>query len=386
MSRKLSRNRAMFAGLALTVGVATLGVAYNPAQADPPSAGFGKNRVARAKRLATELAAFTKAAKTCDLDTTREAFEDLESVWNAVEIDVQFNSPERYMFFEHVYLEDRVARGTGLEGDPVEPCDVMTTLAEQQANTWAEVVDFLKHSPEESTLFNEVATLRTINQGLRRARTAIDGYPEAVPQTPMTAPDPAGAKVSWERFVADYPTARPLIAFRRPSLATEIDDLLETVSAAFAPANAPDYPNASAALAALAPRYNLGATLVTAAARGHIPTRPVFNAADPYTQGTLGDILGALQDMRENVRLGTLAGATTAQTLYNDAVALSLSFKTGGPLTRADVALTDALNNYVAERSPANARAVLDQISVAEQIFAGQYWRTTALVEFLKSL
>jgi hypothetical protein len=386
MSRTLSRNRAMFAGLALTVGVATLGVAYNPAQAGPPGSGFGKDRVARAKRLATELAAFTKAAKTCDLDTTREAFEDLETVWNAVEIDVQFNSPERYMFFEHVFLEDRVARGTGLEGDPVEPCDVMVPLAEEQATTWTEVVAFLKHSPEESPLFNDVATLRTINQGLRGARTAIDGYPEAVPQTPMTAPDPASAKASWEQFVADYPTARGLIAFRRPSLAAEIDDLMAAVSAAFDPANAPDYADASEALAALAPRYNLGATLVTAAARGHIPTRPVFDAAAPYTQGTLGDILAALADMRENVQLGTSAGATTAQTVYNEAVQLSLSFKTGGPLTHADVALTDALNNYVAERSPANARALLDQIAVAEQIFAGQYWRTPALVNFLKSL
>jgi hypothetical protein len=386
MSRKLSRNRAMFAGLALTLGVSTLGVAYNPAQADPAGAGFGKNRVARAKRLATELGAFTKAAKTCDLDTTREAFEDLESVWNAVEIDVQFNSPERYMFFEHVFLEDRVARGTGLEGDPVEPCDVMVALAEEQATTWDEAVAFLKHSPEESPLFNEVASLRTINQGLRAARTAIDGYPEAVPQTPMTAPDPAGAKAYWEQFVADYPTARGLIAFRRPSLAAEVDDLVGAVSAAFAPANAPEYPEASAALAALAPRYNLGATLVTAAARGHLPTRPVFNAAAPYTQGTLGDILTALQEMRENVRLGTLGGATTAQTVYNDAVQLSLSFKTGGPLTRADVALTNAVNNYVAEQSPANARVLLDQIAVAEQIFAGQYWRTPALVKFLKSL
>ena len=122
MFRKLTRNRPLFAGLALTLGVGALGMTYNPAQA---KTSFGADRVARAERLAAELDAFTEAARTCDLDKTREAFEELESVWNAVEIDIQFSSVERYEFFEHVYLEDRVARGTGLEGDPVEPCDVM---------------------------------------------------------------------------------------------------------------------------------------------------------------------------------------------------------------------------------------------------------------------
>ena len=115
-----TRKRTLFAGLALTIGVSALGISYNPAQA---RTSLGDNRVARAEALAAELDAFTEAAKTCDLDTTREAYEALESVWNAVEIDVQFSSVERYNFFEHVYLEDRVARGTGLEGDPVEPCE-----------------------------------------------------------------------------------------------------------------------------------------------------------------------------------------------------------------------------------------------------------------------
>lgn len=126
MFRKLTRNRPWFAGLALTLGVAALGMTYNPAQA---RTSFGADRVARAESLAAALAAFTEAAKTCDLDETREAFEAAESVWNAVEIDIQFASVERYNFFEHVYLEDRVARGTGLEGDPAESCENMVALA-----------------------------------------------------------------------------------------------------------------------------------------------------------------------------------------------------------------------------------------------------------------
>lgn len=382
MSRTITRRRkTIYAGLAAALAAAGLGVAYNPAQA---ATSLGENRVARAERLAAELDAFTEAAKTCDLDTTREAYEALESVWNAVEIDVQFSSVERYNFFEHVYLEDRVARGTGLEGDPVEPCENMVAFAEAQATTWDEVVEFFRTSPENSPAFNDLATLRTINQGIRLARAAIDGYPEAVPQSDMTASDPAAAKEHFEQFVADYPTARAIIAFRNADLAEEIDGLIADATAAFSSGGT--LPGASEALAALAPRYSLGATLVTAAGRGHVPTRPEFSADDPYTEGTVGDIVTALEGMRDAVELGTAEGAAAAKALYEEKVRLSLSFKTGGPLTHADVALTTAVANYVAAPTEATAKALQDQINVAEQLFVGQYWGTPALVQFLAGL
>jgi hypothetical protein len=262
----------------------------------------------------------------------------------------------------------------------------MVAFAEAQATTWDEVVEFFKNSPENSPAFNDVATLRTINQGIRLARTAIDGYPEAVPQSDMTAPEPAAAKEHWQEFLADYPTARAIIEIRNADLATEIDGLIANVTAAFSSGGTLDFPGASEALAALAPRYNLGATLVTAAGRGHVPTRPEFNAADPYTEGTVGDILTALEGMRANVELGTAEGGAAAKALYDEKVRLSLSFKTGGPLTHADVALTNAVANYVAAQTPATAQALEDQIDVAEQLFVGQYWGTPALVEYLESL
>lgn len=374
------RTRTTVAGLAVALGASALGLASNPAEA---ATSFGADRVARAERLGAELAGFTEAAKTCDLDTTREAYENLESVWNAIEVDVQFSSVERYNFFEHVYLEDQVARATGLEGDPVASCETMVALAEAQAATWAEVIEFFKHSPENSPAFNDVATLRAVNQGVRRARTALAGYPDAVPQTPMTAPDPAGALEHWQEFLADYPTARPIIAFRDPDLATEIDALVANVTAAFEEGDAPAI---SDALAALAGRYNFAATLVTAAARGFVPVRPVFDPDDPYTQGTVADIVRALDAMRDQVALGTPEGAAAARAVYLEKVQRSLSFKTGGPLTHADVALTSAVTNYVTAPTPDNARLLLDQIAVAEQLFVGQYWGTPELVAFLATL
>jgi hypothetical protein len=378
MFRTFTRNRFVLTGVAAALGLSALGLAYAPAQA---RVSLGENRVARAEALAAQLADFTAAAESCDLDTTREAYEALESVWNAVEIDVQFSSVERYNFFEHVYLEDRVARGTGLEGDPVESCENMVAFAKAQEVTWAEVIDFFENAPENSPAFNDLATLRTINQSIRLARAAIDGYPEAVPQSRMTDPDPAGAEAHWDVFLAEYPVARALIAFRNADLADEVDGLVATVTAAFESGA-----GISEALAALAPRYNLGATLFTAAGRGHVAVRPEFNAGDPYTEGTVGDIVTALESMRDAVEAGTAEGALTAQALYEEHVRLSLSFKTGGPLTHADVALTNAVNNYVGAQTEATAAALQDQIDVAEQLFVGQYWGTPALIQFLSSL
>jgi hypothetical protein len=182
-------------------------------------------------------------------------------------------------------------------------------------------------------------------------------------------------------FLAEYPVARALIAFRNADLADEVDGLVATVTAAFESGT-----GISEALTALAPRYNLGATLYTAAGRGHVAVRPAFNADDPYTEGTVGDILTALEGMRDAVEAGTAEGAATVQSLYQEHVRLSLSFKTGGPLTHADVALTNAVNNYVAAQTEATADALEDQIDVAEQLFVGQYWGTPALVQFLSSL
>ena len=250
---------------------------------------------------------YTEAAKTCDLDLTREAFEDAESVWNAVEIDIQFPSPERYMFFEHVYLQDRVVVGLGLEGDAPDDCATRVKMAEEQGETWDEAVDFLTNSTPDSGLFNDVATLRTINQGVRRARTAIDGYADAVPQSAMTASDPAGAKAHWLEFAAEYPVAREIIAFRNEALALEVDGLVAAVATAFEGEG--PFPTASAALAALAPRYNLGATLVTAAARNSLNVRPEFDPDDFYTEDSFGEMLITFGEMRDAIETGTSEGA-----------------------------------------------------------------------------
>jgi hypothetical protein len=340
MSRHI-RHRALYAGLAALLAISTLGgiaLAHT---------SFGATNVERAQALATALDAYAQAVTTCDLDTMREAYKDAETVFNAVEIDHQFVSPEHYMFFEHVYIQDQVPSGLGLEGDDPYDCATNQRLADEQVAAWADVIELLTNSPDPGPLFHDVATLRTVNQHIRLARAELAGNPDATPQTPATAPDPAGAAEDWAEFVADYPTARELIAFRNEALATEIDGLVAAVTAAFDTGG-----DAAAALAALAARYGLGINLVTAAARNSVPsqsTQPVFADENFTSVDFLGDIVLTFFEIRDLIALGTPEAAAQVQVEYTDWLQYPLSFKTGGPLTRANLAFETALANYVAD-------------------------------------
>jgi hypothetical protein len=371
MSRTV-RNRAAFAGLAVALVTSTLGgLAF--ARTD----GYGADRATRGDALAVALDAYTEAVKTCDLDTARVAYEEAETVFNAVEIDHQFASPERYMFFEHIYIQDQVPSGLGLEGDEPYDCATNTRLAEEQAAAWDEVVAYLAASPPETALFDDVAVLRGINQGIRRARAELDGNPAATPQTPATAADPAAAAAHWATFVADYPVARELIAFRNEALATEIDGLVAAVTAAFDAGT-----GASEALAALAPRYGLGINLVTAAARNSIPsesTQPVFDPDAFSSADFLGDLVITFFEIRDLIAAGDVA---QVQVEYTDWLQYPLSFKTGGALTRANVAFETALANWVAAQNETTTKALLEALLIVEQIFVGQYWGTPELVQY----
>jgi hypothetical protein len=375
MSRK-TRNRAL-AGLAAALGVSILGASLNSASA---VTSYGATPVARAEALAAALDAYTTAVQTCDLNTAREAYQDAETVFNAVEIDHQFLSPEQYMFFEHVYIQDQVPSGLGLEGDDPYDCATNTRLAEEQAASWDKIIELIANSPDSGPLFNDVATLRSVNQGIRLAQAELAGLPDATPQTEATAPDPVAAAEHWAEFVADYPVARELIAFRNEELATEIDGLVAAVTAAFDSGG-----DAAAALAALAPRYGLGINLVTAAARNSVPsqsTQPTFADENFTSVDFLGDLVITFFEIRDLIAAGTPEAAAQVQVEYNDWLQYPLSFKTGGALTRANVAIETAIANYVAAQTPETTRALLDALLIVEQVFVGQYWGTPELEQF----
>lgn len=381
MSRTF-RNRALMTGLSVTLGVATLGgLVFNAAQAET---SFGANRVERAQTLAAALDAYTEAARTCDLESARVAYDHAESIWNAIEIDSQFASADRFLFFD-VFMGNQVPSSLGLEGEVADDytCDERVALAEDMVTTWDEVITFLTGSPEDGPLFNDVATLRTINQGLRLARAELSGVDDASPQTPSNAPDPAGSKEHWLEFVADYPVARELIAFRNPGLATEIDGLMAPVSAAFEGDEAQGYPGAADAMTALNSRFGVGLNTYLAAAKNHIPTRPTFDPTNWEALDTLDDVLLTIFEIRDLITAGTPEAAAQVVTEYNDWLQFPLSQKLGTSATnRADVSMTTAVNNYAAAQTEATTRSLRDQLNYVEQIFVGQYWGTPELVQY----
>src|SRR5687767_11678924 len=96
MSRT-TRTRALFAGLVVTLGVSTLGgLMFNAAQA---VTSHGADKVARADALAAALDAYTEAARTCDIDAGREAFQAADAINNAVSQEAQHMAVAEYMLF-----------------------------------------------------------------------------------------------------------------------------------------------------------------------------------------------------------------------------------------------------------------------------------------------
>jgi hypothetical protein len=391
MSRK-TRKRALLGGLAMALGVSTLsGLVFNPAQA---RLSFGADRLERAQGFAAELDAYIEAARTCDLDATRLAYQRAESHLNSFEAEVQFASNDRWLNFDRIFFSEQIPASLGIDEEDAGnyTCDERIDLAEQAAGVWDSIVEFLANSPEDSPLWNDLHTLRSANQSLRLADMLLEGA-TAVPSTPSNDPDPAGAKEHWLEFVADYPTVRGLIAFRNEALATEIDGLVAAVTTAFEGDPSTGYPTALDALSALSSRYGLAINLVDRPARNWNHTRPTWDPEAWETLDTSADMILTIFEIRDRIALGTPEAAAQIVTEYNDWLQYPLSRKMENITGAADLDLTNAVNAYcgapaagqpctAAAQNPQTTQDLVDQLNIAEQLLAGQWWGTPELEQF----
>jgi hypothetical protein len=334
--------------------------------------------------MAEELDAYTEAAKTCDLNAAREAYEVADARLNSFEAEVQFASNARWLEFDRIYFSEQTPASLGLSDEDAGDytCEERVDIAEEQAAVWDSIVDFLADSPEDSPLWNDLHTLRSVNQDIRLARAAIDGVEGASPATPSLDVDPAGAKAHWGEFVADYPAARELINFRNEALATEIDGLVAAVTAAFEGDPSTGFPAASDALSALNSRFGLGINLVDRPARNHMYTRPTWDPEAWETLDSSADMVLTIFEIRDRIALNTPAAAAEIVTEYNDWLQYPLSRKLASITGAADAALTTAVNNYATEQTEATTRALNDQLDITEQLLVGQYWGTPELNQF----
>ncbi|HYH51441.1 MAG TPA: CHRD domain-containing protein [Acidimicrobiia bacterium] len=382
MSRK-TRNRALLGALAVALGASSLGgLFYNPAQA---RTSFGADRLERAEGFAAELDAYVEAARTCDLDAARVAYQRAESHLNSFELEVQFAANDRWLEFDRIYFSEQVPSSLGLGDEDASgyTCEERVDLAEEQAAVWDSIVEFLASSPEDSPLWNDVHALRSADQNLRLAETLLEGSDDAVPPTPSTEPDLAGAKQRALEFVAnDYPAVRDLIAFRDEDLAVELDGLVAAVAAAFAGDPSTGFPTAADALDELSSRFGFAINLVDRAARNWSHTRPTWDPDAWETLDTSADLVLTIFEIRDRIALGTPEAAAEIVTEYNDWLQYPLSRKMENITGTADVDLTEAVNEYAAAQTPETAQELLDELLLAEQVLVGQWWGTPELVQF----
>jgi hypothetical protein len=381
MSR-IFRNRAVLGGLVVTLGVSALGgIGLTSASA---RTSFGADRLERAQGMAEELDALTEAVRTCDLNASREAYEQADARLNSFEVEVQFASNDRWLEFDRIYFSEQMPSSLGLNDEDAGDytCEERVDLAEEQAVVWDSIVSFLADSPVDSPLWNDLHVLRSVNQSIRLARAAIDGVEGATPHTPSLDVDPAGAAAHWAEFVADYPVARGLIAFRNEALAAEIDGLVAAVTAAFEGDPSTGYPAASDALAALNSRFGVGINLVDRPARNWSHTRPTWDPEAWQTLDSSADMVLTIFEIRDRIALGTPEAAAEIVTEYNDWLQYPLSRKMSSITAAADAALTTAVDEYALEQTEDTARALNDQLDIAEQLLVGQYWGTPELDQF----
>lgn len=372
MSRTF-RHRAALAGLAVTIGVTGVGFSLGASA----KTSFGADRLERAEGFVVALEGFVEAARSCDLNAARVAYRSADAQLNSFEVEVAFASNDRWLEFDRIYWSEQVPSSLGISDEDAGDytCEERVDLAEEAAGVWGSIVEYLDGLPEDSPAWNELHQLRAANQGLRLADMALEGF-EDVPATPSNDPDPVAAAAHWAEFASDYQAVRGLI--RNDELAAELDGLVAAAQAAFDadPATAGD------ALGAVSSRFGLAINLVDRAARNHKYNRSTWDPDAWEILDTSADEILTIFEIRDLVTTNTPEAAAQVVVEYNDWLQYGLSRKMASVTGAADAALTTAVNNYAAAQTPETQRALRDQLLIAEQVLAGQFWGTPELDQF----
>lgn len=378
MSRKI-RNRTLFAGLAVALGVSSLGGLNMSASA---RTSFGADRLERAEGFAEALDSYIAAAQSCDLNAGRLAYRAADAHLNSFEVEVAFSNNARWLEFDRIYWSEQIPSSLGISDEDAGDytCEERVDLATEAATTWDGITAYLAATPEDSPAWNELHQLRAANQSLRLADMAVGGFDD-VPATPSNDPDLAAAKDHAMEFVTnDYPAIRGLI--RNGALAVQLDGLVAALAAAFEGEPSTGYPNADAAIGAVSSRFGLAINLVDRAARNHKYERPTWDPEGWENLDTSADEILTIFEIRDLVTTNTPESAAQVVVEYNDWLQYPLSRKLASLSAFADAALTTAVNNYAAAQTDQTRSALRDQLLIAEQVLVGQYWNSPELKSF----
>lgn len=349
-----------------------------PPQASTPAATTGPvatREVERVSAVRPIIDRMTQAFASGNLPAARDAYEAYDANWNGIEVYINFRSPELYGAIEQD-LQASIEKG--LE----EPQPNLAELASRSrtlAAKYDDAIALVKKGPPLSPLFDDLATLRITRADLRIAAGALgDGDLPKVKQHVAT-------------FKQHYPAAQALIKLR------SANDEQETTAALSALDNALQKPGATVAdvkpaAALLMDRYNLGVNLYNAAARNADLTKTAPSDGDKQALAALNTIRVQLNQSKSSWDAGRYSqAADSAKT------AASASFAAAQPALAAkssDQPLQAALTAYAqAAANPGDAgkmlstyKSAMDQIAIAQQVLAGQFWTDPQLQKYLAGL
>jgi hypothetical protein len=342
-----------------------------PQHAATPAATAGTattKEVERVSAVRPIIDRMTQALASGDLPASRDAYEAYDAAWNGIEVYINFRSRDLYGIIEQD-LQASIEKGLQ------EPQPDLPRLASQSrslAARYDEAIALVKKGPPLSPLFDDVATLRITRSDLRIASDALgDGNLPKVKQ--------------------NYPKAQALIKMRSAS------DEQETTAALTALNNTLEKPGATVAdvkpaITALMDRYNFGVNLYNAAARNADVSKTAPSDADKQALAGLNTIQVQLNQSKAAWDAGRYPqaadAANTAAGAGFAAVQAALQAKSSDPpLQMALAAYAQAVaNSGDAGKVQPAYKSASEQLAIAQQVVAGQFWTDPQLQRFLAGL
>lgn len=318
----------------------------------------------------------TQAFASGNLSASRDAYDAYDAAWNGIEVYINVRSRDLYGTIEQ---DLQASIEQGLE-EPQPDLPKLTSQSRSLAAKYDDAIALVKKGPPLSPLFDDVATLRITRGELRLATDALgDG-------------DLPKVKEHVASFEQSYPAAQSLIKIRSSS------DEQETSAALSALDNALQKPGATVAdvkpaLATLMDRYNFGVNLYNAAARNADHSKTAASDADKQALTGLNTIQLQLNQSKKARDAGqdpqAAAAATTAAGASFAAVQPALAAKSSDPpLQAALTAYAQAVANPGGDAGKAQStyKSASEQIAIAQQVIAGQFWTDPQLQKFLAGL
>jgi hypothetical protein len=294
-----------------------------------------------------------------DVAAAKQAGEDYEAAWQAVEVYINHRSLPLYTSIE---VDTQFVIDDGLNAQNPD-WRRLSDLADSLRKQLSVAIDFIAAQPALSPIFDDLVPLRGVRAQLLISRDAL------------TKNDVAKAKTFYDKFKAGYnQSVADLIKFRSTAAAGEIQISSDALGTKF------NDPTATAAqltplLTTLLDRLGYGVNLTNAAARAADLHKATFTDAD---KTALTQLKTVAQDLKNGP--SPVAGATGPGSPFAD---VQPALEAKARLVNTAATLRSALAAYASSPSDQRKKTALEAVALAQQTFVGQFWGDPGLQPFL---